>query len=92
MVISMTDQKVLYCNGSGSIRISPDELYSLCMRQLPLTQSETTPGQETYRWTWETEDAEQRFYRITTGLMRWEGERAYVHIVREVTAEKRKGG
>lgn len=88
MVISMTDQKVLYCNGSGSIRISPDELYSLCMRQLPLTQSETAPGQETYRWTWETEDAEQRFYRITTGLMRWEGERAYVHIVREVTAEK----
>lgn len=91
MVISMTDQKVLYRKGNDSIRISPDELYSLCMQKLSHTPaSVTTSGQEPYRWTWETEDSEQRFYRITTGVMRWKGERAYVHIVREITAEKNR--
>lgn len=39
---------------------------------------------------WEAKDSHERDYRITTGWMLWQGQRAYVHIIREVTEEKKR--
>lgn len=30
--------------------------------------------QESYEWDWEAEDSEDRFYWITTGMMKWRGQ------------------
>ena len=30
------------------------------------------------------------YYRITTGIMVWQGQKAYAHIIREITAEKER--
>lgn len=45
---------------------------------------------ESYEWDWEAEDSEDRFYRITTGMMKWQGRKAYTHIIQEVTETRRR--
>lgn len=42
--------------------------------------------------TWEAKDPQNRFYRIVTCRMEWDGEPAYGHTVFEVTREKHEHG
>ncbi|MFR7901197.1 MAG: hypothetical protein ACLU6Y_16230 [Ruminococcus sp.] len=88
MVISMIGQKVLYSNENMSIQISPEEIYQLCLQQQEKQDGSMFAKSDTYEWTWETEVSQHHYYRITTGIMLWQGQKAYAHIIREVTEEK----
>lgn len=90
LVIGVENQNVLYCNANENIHISPEEVYQLCLEQLERQQKKEDFGRDSYEWTWEAEDGEHHFYRITTGFMQWQGEKAYLHIIREVTDEKQR--
>ena len=91
MVISMIGQKVLYSNENMSIQISPEEIYQLCLQQQEKQDEQhVLPRVILYEWTWETEVSQHHYYRITTGIMLWQGQKAYAHIIREVTEEKQR--
>lgn len=88
LITDREDQKILYCNKNDGMRVSTDEMYRLCIGELERQKKNELLKKETHEWTWEVEDSGHRFYRITTGRMLWQGQRSYVHIIREVTAEK----
>ena len=88
LITDREDGKILYCNKNAGMRVSTDEMYHLCIEELNRQKESGLLKKESYEWTWEAEDSGHRFYRITTGQMLWQGQRSYVHIIREVTAEK----
>ena len=90
MAISMIGQKVLYSNENMSIQISPEEIYQFCLQQQEKQDGSMFAKSDTYEWTWETEVSQHHYYRITTGIMLWQGQKAYAHIIREVTEEKQR--
>lgn len=91
LVIRMEDQSVLYCNENSSIRFTAETIIRLWETYLERErQNSDAADGERVKWTWEAEDEAHAFYRITTGLMEWQGEKAYAHIIREVTEEKNR--
>ena len=90
LVVGEEDSNVLYCNENASIWASRDELYGLCVKEQEKQAGNHDVRKDTYEWTWETEDSSHRYYHITTGFMQWQGERAYAHIIREVTEQKER--
>ena len=90
LVVRKEDQKILYSNENAGIQISPEEVYELCKKQLEEQSCHGAEYPESYEWTWEAQDTSGHYYRITTGYIRWQGEQAYLHIIREVTDEKNR--
>lgn len=45
-------------------------------------------AQEGHRWEWEVRCSDGSDYRIITGAIQWQGERAYAHILRDVTRQR----
>ena len=90
MVISMLEHKVLYCNENISIQLSPEEIYQLCLKQQAKQADDILKQNDTYEWNWEVEDGNHHYFKITTGVMLWQGQKAYAHIIREITEEKEK--
>lgn len=89
LVIRMEDQSVLYCNENSNVRFTAETIVRLWDAYLQREKKNAGAG-ECVKWTWEAEDEAHAFYRITTGLMEWQGEKAYAHIIREVTEEKKR--
>lgn len=90
LVISMEDSSVLYRNENAGIWMSLEEIYQLCLNQQESKYKERLPQKDSYEWTWEAKDSGNHYYRITTGVMLWQGQKAYAHIIREITAEKER--
>ena len=44
--------------------------------------------EEGYRWQWEVACSDGSDYRVLTGAIQWQGERAYAHILRDVTRQR----
>ena len=90
LVTSLTDNKVLYCKENEDIDLSGHEIYEQCLRQYGNGSQENDGQEDAYERVWETEDSGNHFYQITTGVMTWKGQKAYVHIIREITEEKNR--
>ncbi len=88
MVLSADTHEILYCNHTKYGRLPEEELYEICANMEKDLESTEIP--ENFDRVWEARDSHMRDYRITTGWMRWQGKRAYVHIIREVTEEKKR--
>lgn len=39
---------------------------------------------------WEEQVSDHRYYYVATGFMEWQGEKAYAHIIRDITEEKER--
>lgn len=95
LVLSAHDYYVLY-NNQNEKRMSDagikqnQEIYKLCVEQTKLHSGQDSPSGDSYEWTWEAEDSEHHFYKITSGRMKWQGENAYTHIIHEITDEKKR--
>lgn len=95
LVLSAHDYYVLY-NNQNEKRMSDagikqnQEIYKLCVEQTNLHSEQDNPAGDSYEWTWEAEDSDHRFYKITSGRMKWQGENAYTHIIHEITDEKKR--
>lgn len=90
LVISLDGQKLLYGNRRTEDEVREWEIYRNWMRQVENDRRKNRRHKELYEWKWEAEDTDHRFYKITTGKMKWQGEWAYVHIVQEVTETRAK--
>lgn len=88
LVTDMEEQTVLYSNENPAIHISIPDIYDLFLKQLEKESIHRHTQQDTYEWTWEAEDSRHHFYKITTGFIEWQGRKAYLHLIREVTEEK----
>lgn len=93
-VTSIDGQRVLYDSRVSAYATGgQQEIYQICRSFSQTMQQEDAPHSFhsfEREWEWEATDSEKRHYKIITGLMKWQGEQAYAHILREVTAEKRK--
>ena len=88
MVLNADTHEILYCNHTKYGRLPEAELYEICAKMEK--ELESPELSENFDRIWEAKDSHQRDYRLTTGWMRWQGQRAYVHIIREVTEEKKR--
>ncbi|WP_432626904.1 diguanylate cyclase domain-containing protein [Brotaphodocola sp.] len=88
LVVSVEDGQVFYCNTKDANEDpKTNEIFGICL-EMTRQEGELEHLQEMAEQIWETEDSAHRIYKITTGLMHWQGELAYVHIIREATAER----
>lgn len=90
LVISMEDSSILYRNENAGIWMSLEEIYQLCLKQQESKYKEGVLQKDSYEWNWEAKDSGNHYYRITTGIMVWQGQKAYAHIIREITTEKER--
>ena len=95
LVLSARDQYVLYSNQKQGNMTDEQikqnqEIYKLCIAQTKLHSEENNSTSDSYEWSWEAEDSAHRFYKVTSGRMKWQGESAYTHIIHEVTDEKKR--
>lgn len=93
LVTDAANGAVLYCSQNDSGYFQTDELLTLCLNHVKEMQNSQASGSadsETDKCTWETSNSAHRIYRITTGRMKWQGKKAYTHIIREITEEKER--
>lgn len=88
LVTSLDGQEILYCNRATDIK--ERGIYRICMEQTSRVVDGGNGQPDSYEWDWEAEDSENRFYHITTGMMKWQGQKAYTHIIQEVTETRRR--
>lgn len=89
LVTSMDGTEILYCNQRINVDPRTREIYRICQRAVAAEQKKDHK-EKNYEWTWEAEKTDGRCYKIITAFMEWQGEKAFAHIIREVTEEKRR--
>lgn len=85
-VTSADGRRILYCKKRNDRSIDRNEVYQMCIRFAQKHRSEES--RDSFEWIWEAEDSRNHFYRIITGYMQWQGEQAFLYIIRDVTKEK----
>ena len=85
-VTSADGRRILYCKKRNDRSIDRNEVYQMCIRFAQKHRSEES--RDSFEWIWEAEDSRHHFYRIITGYMQWQGEQAFLYIIRDVTKEK----
>ena len=85
-VTSADGRRILYCKKRNDRSIDRNEVYQTCIRFAQKHRSEES--RDSFEWIWEAEDSRHHFYRIITGYMQWQGEQAFLYIIRDVTEEK----
>ena len=90
LVISLDGQSLLYSNRRTEDEVRNWDVYKQWISQIEQRTQKNNRRKELYEWKWEAEDSDHRFYAITTGKMKWQGEWAYVNIVQEVTETRVK--
>ena len=83
---SADGRRILYCKKRNDRSIDRNEVYQMCIRFAQKHRSEES--RDSFEWIWEAEDSRHHFYRIITGYMQWQGEQAFLYIIRDVTKEK----
>ena len=84
-MISLDGKSLLYSNRRTEDEVRNWDVYKQWIGQIEQKTQKNNRRKELYEWKWEAEDSDHRFYAITTGKMKWQGEWAYVNIVQEVT-------
>lgn len=88
LVVGVENGQVLYCNTKDANEDpKTNEIFKLCL-EMTKTAGALEQIQEEAEKVWEAEDSLHRIFKVTTGLMHWQGELAYVHIIREATEER----
>ncbi len=78
LVTSMEEPQILYPKGACLVS---QELAQKC-----LTFRGT--GEDQVRWEWNTTCSGGSDYRVITGVIAWQGQKAYAHILRDVTRQR----
>ncbi len=88
IVTSAKRHEILYCTKEN---VQDNELYGIILERQKKKEVRAEEFGE-HEWTWEVEDSHHRYYRITTARMEWQGEKAYAHIILELTHEHEEQG
>jgi diguanylate cyclase (GGDEF)-like protein len=89
LVVDKDTKEILYCNKRKQMGAVDDSFCKTCKRRLSF-QSELLKwnGHEQYH-VWEMEGEVDTFYRVTSFQMEWKERSSYVHVVVDITDEKR---
>lgn len=91
IVTNVDGTKILYCNREGASEdLKNEEIYKMCLQEAAKERSSDSEALTSVKWYWEAEDSEHRFYKIRSRTIAWEDEKAYTHIIREVTETKQR--
>ena len=88
LVTSIAHPRILYSSTNNIERIQDYELYQIFLDKQRSHALRAAEPDAPHDWTWEAEDSQHHFFRITTAVMEWQGEKAYAHFIQEVTREK----
>ena len=92
LVTSIENPRILYSSTNNIERIQDYELYQIFLDKQRSHALLAAEPDAPHDWTWEAEDSNHHFFRITTAIMEWQGEKAYAHFIQEVTQEKLEQG
>ena len=92
LVTSIAEPRILYSSANNIERIQDYELYQIFLAKQRAHALRAAEPDAPHDWTWEAEDSHHHFFRITTAVMEWQGEKAYAHFIQEVTQEKLEQG
>ena len=91
IVTSVDGTKILYCNRDDEPeKVKNGEIYRMCLEEAAKEQSSDAEYLTSVKWNWEAEDSQHRFYKIRSRIIAWQGEKAYSHIIREVTETRQR--
>lgn len=92
LVVDTRTQEVLYCNKANqnitSMDTIPDHICDNCQHSLPIKcdlLNWNSHGQSV----WEQEDTDGSVYQIATYTIEWKGQEVFVHIVTDITQDRR---
>ena len=92
LVTSIENPRILYSSANNVEKIQDYELYQIFLDKQRSHALRAAEPDAPHDWTWEAEDSNHHFFRITTAIMEWQGEKAYAHFIQEVTQEKLEQG
>ncbi len=92
LVTSIEHPRIFYSSTNNIERIQDYELYQIFQDKQRNHALRAAEPDAPHDWTWEAEDSHHHFFRITTAIMEWQGEKAYAHFIQEVTQEKLEQG
>lgn len=91
IVTNADGTEILYCNREDAgEELKSGEVYQMCLEEAAKEQSGDEKDLTSVKWHWEAEDSQHRFYNIRSRIIAWQGEKAYSHIIREVTETKQR--
>lgn len=91
IVTNVDGTKILYCNRDDEPeKVKNGEIYRMCLEQAAKEQSSDAEYLTSVKWSWEAENSQHHFYKIRSRIIAWQGEKAYSHIIREVTETKQR--
>lgn len=92
LVTSADRPEILYCSKQSMADTEHDELFQSILREQHAHSLLDSGADLSHGWTWEMNDSDGRFYRVTSALMEWQSRQAYAHIILDITKEKLEHG
>ena len=90
LITSIEKEEILYATQNYEQKIPNEEIYQIFLEKLQRGDFSQETEKDSPEWVWEVEDCANHFYHITTGLMEWQGEKSYAHIILNITEEKKR--
>ncbi len=90
LVIDADTKELIYGNQHSAAETSESDFYDSCRGELNAAEDMIAAKDDIVEKTWEMNDGRGRVYRVMTVFIEWHGRRAYAHIIRDVTEEKRE--
>lgn len=89
LAVDMETKEIIFCNKGEDDKRTYSISCGMCRFKLDFRDKIVNwHGNEQYK-VWETADDEQKFYRVTSFQMEWRGRNSYVHIIEDITDDKR---
>ena len=89
LVVDRDTKEILYCNKRKQIGSLDDTFCQTCKRRLSF-QTELLNWKSSAQYqVWEMQGEVDTFYRVTSFQMEWKERSSYVHVVVDITEEKR---
>lgn len=89
LVVDIDSKEIVYCNKKKQRGVVQLSFCKTCKNRLPFQRELLKwDGKEQYK-VWETEGDNDKYYRITSFLIEWKERNSSVHIVVDITDEKR---
>ena len=89
LVIDMNTKEILYCNKKKQEGLVASEVCTACKKRLPFHGEILKWNSEEQYKVWEMNGEADTYYRITSFPIEWKEHDSYVHIIVDITDEKR---
>lgn len=90
IIVDVETRDIVYCNkrGVGYEEVVDKEFCKTCSHRLPFVDRILNWGEKEQPHSWEADDGNSHYFRVTTFPLEWKKRRAYAHILMDVTDEK----